>query len=169
MLSRLFPKQIDNTYRGYQLAIWLYVPIVIVKLLMGLNVSGMNPWIANRYIAENADSIPLASYGAEAASTVMFLFASWGLALFVLSLLGVVVLIRYRAMIPLMFLLLSIEQIGRKGISLVNPVVRAVETGGISPGVLINWGLTAVLVIGLVLSLAGPRKAHRLAEKAPLA
>ena len=24
MLSRILPKQIDNTYRGYRLAIWLW-------------------------------------------------------------------------------------------------------------------------------------------------
>jgi hypothetical protein len=153
MLSRIFPRQFDNDYRGHWLAIWILVPIVLLKLLMGFNVAGLNPWISNRFVAQTADGIPLDTFGAEAASTVMFLFASWGLGLLILSLLGIVVLIRYRAMIPLMFLLLSIEQIGRKGIALFSPIVRAVETEGISFGVLINWGLTAALVIGLVLSL----------------
>lgn len=37
MFNRLFPKQIDNSYQGYALAIWLLVPLVLVKLLMGLN------------------------------------------------------------------------------------------------------------------------------------
>lgn len=64
-------------------------------------------------------------------------------------------------MIPLMYLLLSIEQIGRKALSLIDPIVRAVEAQGISPGVLINWGLTAALVVGLLLSLAAPRKEER--------
>jgi hypothetical protein len=89
---------------------------------------------------------------------VVFLYASWALGLLLLSLLAFVVLIRYRAMIPLMYLLLLIEQIGRKGLLLINPIVRApivraVETGGISIGTLLNWGLTAGLVIGFLLSL----------------
>lgn len=156
MLSQLFPKQIDNNYQGHKLAIWLFVPIVLVKLLMGLNVAGLNPWLSNRYVLTTADGIPFESFGAEAASTVLFLFACWGLALLVLSLLGTVVMVRYRAMIPLMFLLLSIEHIGRRGLSLSIPIVRAVG----SPGALINWGLTAALVIGLVLSLVAPRGAR---------
>ncbi len=157
MFSRLFPPQIDNNYRGYWLAIWILVPILLAKFFMGLNVAGLNPWISNRQIAQTADGIPLESFGAEAASTVMFLFASWGLILFVLSLLGIVVLIRYRAMIPLMYLLLSIEQFGRTWISLANPIVGAVKgaakTGEYSVGFIVNWGFVAALAIGLALAL----------------
>lgn len=159
MFIRLFPKQIDNTYQGYALAIWLFVPLVLVKLLMGLNVAGLNPWVSNRYIAQSFDLIPLDTFSAEAASTVMFMFAAWGLALFVLSLLGVVVLIRYRAMIPLIYLLLAIEQFGRRGILTMSPVERAVEIHGITAALLINWGLMAALAIGFGLSLAAPIKA----------
>lgn len=153
MLSRLFPKQIDNTYWGSTFAIVLLVPILLMKFVMGLNVAGLNPWVSNRYIAETVDRIPLETFGAEAASTVMFLFASWGLVLFVLSLLGVVVLIRYRAMVPLLFLLLLIEQSGRMWIALAAPIVKAVKSEGISTGALINWGFVAALAIGFVLSL----------------
>jgi len=158
MLSRIFPKQFDNAYRGHWLAIWLIVPTLLFKLTMGVNVAGLNPWISNRFIIQNADGIPIDAFGAEASSVVMFLFASWGLCLLVLSLLGIVVLIRYRAMIPLMYLLLSIEQFGRKGISLASPIVKAVETGEVSLGFFINWGFMAALVIGLALSLATPRR-----------
>lgn len=162
MLGRLFPKQIDNDYRGYWLAIWLLVPVVLLKLAMGFNVAGLNPWISNRFIAESADGIPLDSFGVEAASTVMFMFASWGIGLLLLSLLGLVALIRYRAMIPLIYLLLSLEQFGRKGLALVSPIIReAVKTEGVAPGVLINWGLMTVLAVGLVLSLARPQTGAR--------
>ena len=157
MLSRLFPKQFDNTYQGYQVAIWLLVPIVLLKFAMGLNVAGLNPWVSNSTVAETADGIPLASFGLEAASTVMFLFASWGLILFTLGLLGIVVLIRYRAMIPFLYLLISIEQFGRFWIAKTNPIVKAaktaVATDAIPVGVMINWGFMAVLAIGFALSV----------------
>ena len=160
MLSNLLPKQIDNSYRGHALAIWLLIPIVLMKLLMGVNVAGLNPWISSRFVLLNADGIPVDTFSTDAASVVVFLFASWGLALLVISLLGVVVLIRYRAMIPLMYLLLSIEQIGRKGLAMVHPIVRSGEdAGGVSPGLWINWGLSAALVIGLILSLVNVQKA----------
>jgi hypothetical protein len=37
MLSRILPRQFDNAYRGYRLALWLFVPIVLINMIMGLN------------------------------------------------------------------------------------------------------------------------------------
>jgi hypothetical protein len=157
MLGRLFPKQMDNTYRGYWLAVWLFVPLVLVKLIMGFNVAGLNPWVSNRFVLINADGVPLDTFAAEPASLVVFLFSSWGLSLLLLSLLSVLALMRYRAMIPLMYLVLTVEQLGRKVMLVVNPLIKSVETQGIAPGTLVNWGLIAGLVIGLVLSLLTPQ------------
>lgn len=168
MLGRLFPKVIDNDYRGHPLALWLLVPLVLVKLVMGINVAGLNPWTSNRQIAISADGFALDSYGAEAASVVMFMFASWGLMLLVLSLLGFVVLIRYRAMIPLMYVLLGIEQFGRKAIGLAQPIVSAAaKSDALSPAFLINTGFMAALLIGFALSLATRRGGAAEAVGAP--
>lgn len=159
MLSNLLPKQIDNGYRGHALAIWLLIPIVLMKLLMGVNVAGLNPWISSRFVLQNADGIPVDTFPAEAGAVAVFLFASWGLALLVISLLGVVILIRYRAMIPIMYLLLLIEQIGRKGLAMVHDIGGSGGAAvGVSPGLWINWGLSAALVIGFALSLLRARK-----------
>lgn len=163
MVGRLFPKVIDNDYRGWWLAVWMLAPLVMLQLVMGFNVSGLNPWISNRDIAINADGFALDSYGTEAASVVMFMFASWGLILLVLSLLGLLVLVRYRAMIPLMYLLLGAEQFGRKAIALSQPIVKAAaQSEGLSPAFLINSGFMAVLAIGFILSLT-PR--HSAADR----
>jgi hypothetical protein len=157
MLSRLFPKQFDNAYRGHVLALWLFAPLVVIKLLMGFNVSGMNPWIDNRYIATSVDGIPLESYSPDAASTFMFMFASWGLILFVLGLLGLVALVRYRAMVPLLYVLLAVEQFGRFYLTKLHPIARAVKSEAISPSALFNWGLMAALALGLILAFL-PRR-----------
>ena len=154
MFGRIFPRQIDNAYRGHALAVWLLAATVLGKFIMGANVAGLNPWLSNRFVITDADHIAIDTFGAEAASSVMFSFASWGLALLVLSLLGGVVLIRYRAMIPLMFLLLSIEHFGRWEISRLNPIVRTIKGQGFSSGVLsINYAFMAMLAAGLALSL----------------
>jgi len=166
MLDRLFPKVIDNDYRGWWLAVWMLAPLILLKLVMGINVAGLNPWVSNRQVAIGADGLALDSYGPEAASVVMFMFASWGLMLLVLSLLGLLVLARYRAMIPLMYLLLGMEQFGRKAIALAQPIVKAAaKSDGLSPAFLINSGFMAVLLIGFILSLT-PRQsaADRQAE-----
>lgn len=157
MLSRLFPRQIDNTYQGHVLAIWLFVPVVLLKTLMGFNVAGLNPLVSSRFILQNADGVPVDTFPAQAASIAVFLFASWGLGLLVLALLSILALVRYRAMLPLMYLALAVEQVGRKVLSAIHlPPPPAHD--GISASAAINWGLSAALVLGLVLSLLHTRR-----------
>lgn len=150
MLSRLFPRQFDNDYRGYTIAIWLLVPIAILKLAMGCNTIFNTTWVI-----ENADRVPLADYGPKAAHLVIFLFQSWGLGLALMSLLGLIACLRYRSMVPLAYLILLAEDAGRKLLGLLSPLELA--PGGPSPsfGTMVNIGLIAALLIGFVLSL-GP-------------
>jgi hypothetical protein len=61
----------------------------------------------------------------------------------------ILVLFRYRAMVPFMFALLLLEHLGRKLILFVMPIARTESP----PGVLINLALVAVMIVGLVLSL----------------
>lgn len=152
MLSRLFPRTIDNSYQGHVLAVWLFVPVVLLKTAMGFNVAGLNPWVTSRYILQTADGIPVDSFSAYGASVVVFMFASWGLCLLILALLSIVALIRYRAMLPLMILAMTVEQVGRKGIALINPILSSGD-GHVSAGFWINWALLAALLLSLVLSL----------------
>lgn len=73
MLTRLFPARIDNTFRGPRLALWLFVPLVTVRLLQGLNSIAL----AERIMA-TADGIPVSTYPADAARTAISLFALLG-------------------------------------------------------------------------------------------
>ena len=155
MFNRIFPKQIDNDYRGHWLAIWLFLVVVLSKLAMGAN-SIFN----TRYVVTTADNIPLDSFNAGGAEAVVSLFALFGLSQLVLALQSLVVLIRYRAMIPFMYLLLLIEHGGRRVLVLVNPIDRA---EALPIGLYINLAILAVLLIGFVLSLlnkpGSPRRA----------
>lgn len=147
MLTRVFPKQFDNTYRGYWLAVWLLVPLVLVKLLMGANVV-----INTRDIIEGVDGIPLNSFSVEAQKNLIFSFQAWALGLFLLAALGLIALVRYRAMVPLVYLLLLVENAGRKAISLASgsPLI---PPGGPTTATLINMSLIAALLIGFALSI----------------
>lgn len=156
MLTRVFPKQIDNNYQGRVLAIWLLVPVALVKLLQGVNIGGLLGTGRSREILENVDRVPVSTFPAEAASHLVFLFAAWGLGVFILGLLGMVVLLRYRAMIPLMYLLLLIEQLGRKVLSTIH-LDRPFLSLAASPANLINLGLLLAIGIGFLLSLSGRR------------
>lgn len=150
MLSRIFPKQFDNAYRGHWLALWLFVPVMLVRA-----IEGVNSIVITRQVATGADAIPLASYDPPAAAAVIALFALLGLYGLLLPLLGVVALIRYRTMIPLLYLLLLLLYAGSRVILTLDPIARAgsAVVSGIPVGALFNYGLLAFTVAGFVLSL----------------
>jgi len=144
MLKQLLPRQVDNTYHGRKLALWLFAVVVLMKLLMSLN-SIFN----GRYVATSADGIPLDTFTPAAAETVVALFAIWAVAQLIICLLCMVVLARYRAMIPLLFTFLLLEHLGRKLSLQFIPIVRT----GTPPGFIVNLLLLALIVAGLILSL----------------
>jgi hypothetical protein len=145
MLDHVLPPHIDNTYRGHRLALWLFIPVVILKLLMSLGsiFNGEN-------VLRLADGIPLDSYTPAGASTVVSLFAAWGLFHLVIVMLCVLALLRYRALVPFMFALLLTEHLIRKQLILAFlPIARVATTSGR----VVNGALLILMVAGLVLSL----------------
>jgi len=147
MLNQIFPKKFDNTFRGHWLAIWLFAPVVFMELAMGANSI-----INTRTVVMSADGIPLDRYGAGGADAVIALFAIAGLFRVLLALQGVVVLIRYRAMIPFMFLVLLILQLGSKALVLAHPIPRSgVSTAQL--GSIFILAILAISIVGFALSL----------------
>jgi hypothetical protein len=151
MLSRIFPAQIDNNYRGHRLAIWLLVPIILLRALIGFN----SIFFA-RTVATSADGVPLDSFSAAGAETVLALFALLGLFSLLLALLGLVVLVRYRTMIPFLYLFLLIQEVGNKAVLLAYPVTRSASSG-VPAGSIVVFTILAMTLIGLVLSLTKDR------------
>ena len=150
MLNRIFPKSADNSaYRGSVLAVWLLVPIALIRLLQGAN-SVWHPAM----VAAGADGIPLDSYGHAAGEMIVLLFALLGLYLILMGLIAVIVLIRYRALIPFAYLLFLASLLGTRAINAIYPTGRA---EGTPIGFYINMGLLAAMAAGFVLSLV-PRR-----------
>ncbi len=152
MLDQLLPQRFDHTYRGLRIALWLFALVLVVKTGIALGA------IFNaRAAAQSADGIPLDSFGAGGAAAVVALFAIWGLSQLAFSVLGVLALVRYRAMVPFLFALFLLEHLVRRSILLVRPIART----GAPPGLYINLALIVVMIVGLALSL------RRRADDAP--
>lgn len=145
MLNQLLPQRIDNTYCGHKLALWLFGLLVLMKTAMSVNSIFLG-----YKIATSADGIPLDTFPPAAAQTIIALFAIWGLAHVMICLLCILVLVRYRALIPFMFLFLLLEHLGRKLVLQFIPIVRT----GAPPGSYVNLALLAVMIVGLALSLS---------------
>jgi hypothetical protein len=144
LTDRLLSQRVDNTYRGYKLALWLFGAVVLIKLAMSLNS------IFNGYVvASSADGIPLDTFPSAAAQTVVALFAIWGLAHLMICLLCILVLVRYRSIVPFMFAFLLLENLSRKLLLQFVPMVRT----GTPPGFYLNLGLLTLMIVGLALSL----------------
>jgi hypothetical protein len=147
MFSRIFPAQIDNNYLGHRLAVWLLVPIVLLRAVIGFNSI-----FFTRTVATSADGLPLDSFTAAGAQTVLALFALLGLFSLLLALLGFVVLVRYRAMIPFLYLFLLIQELGNKAILLANPITSSAPSRT-QAGSVVVLAILAMTLIGFVLSV----------------
>ena len=144
MLDDLLPRSLDNAYRGHRSALWLFGLVVGVRILQSLSV------IFRGYgIARDADGIPLGSYTPEAAQQMVALFAQGSMWRLTLGALSVIVLVRYRSALPLMFALLLLHYLASQLLFVFVPLVRT----GTPPGPYVNLGLFVLTVIGLALSL----------------
>jgi hypothetical protein len=142
--SRILPAHFDHTYRGHKLGLLLFGLYLFVRLAMSINSI-----VNGRMIATSADGIPLDTFPAAAADAIVTLFALLGLCRLMGGLLGVVVLLRYRSMISLMFALFLVEHLARYLVLRVYPITRAATPVAFG----INSALLVILVLGLSLSL----------------
>lgn len=165
MFSRLFPKQFDNNYRGRWLAIWLFAPIMLLRAAQNVIVIS-----SPRTTLITADAIPLDIFGAAGAEAVIAFAVVLSLFGLLIPLQSIVVLIRYRSMIPFMYLCFLFLSIGSRALWALHPIpeadlqamAQAQPSGFYVPksGFYIGLAILAVTIIGFVLSLT-PRKDGR--------
>jgi len=144
MFEQVLPSSIDNTYRGHKLALWLLGLLALMRFVIGLRS------IFDGYaVMTAADGIPLGTYPPPAAQTMIALWALLGLTHVIIGVLCVIVLLRYRSMIPFMFSLLLLQHLSGRLILQFLPIVRT----GTPPAPVINLTFLALMIAGLGLSL----------------
>jgi hypothetical protein len=146
MLAHIFPKQFDNNYRGLWLAVWLFVPLMLLKA-----VQGVNSMILTRLVLSGADGIPVDQFDSAAGDVVVALFALLGMYLLIIPLQSLIVLVRYRSMIPFMYLMFTVAQIAARVLNLMHPIARP---GGPPIGFTINLAIFTLTLVGFALSLS---------------
>ncbi|HEX8644493.1 MAG TPA: hypothetical protein VF702_11340 [Allosphingosinicella sp.] len=145
MLDRLFPARLDNEgYRGSAAALWALGLLLALKAVMGVNGT-----LNARSVATGADGIRLDGLPGGAAETVLQLFRALSLGQLPLVLIGLAALLRWRAMVPFVYLVLIAEQLARRLLA----IAAARPMDWTSPGAWINLGLLALLLAGFALSL----------------
>ncbi|MFC2046086.1 hypothetical protein ACFLTC_01010, partial [Chloroflexota bacterium] len=117
MLEKMLPKQLDNEYKGSPISKWVFAFITIVTI-----VRSLIHMFAPDGGAQSIATIPLDSFTSNGAAAVILIFSLWGLSQLLLGCVYVVVLWRYQALIPFMYLLLIIEYAMRIILGILKPV-----------------------------------------------
>ena len=151
ILDRLLPAQFDNTFPGQKIALYAFYALTALTLWRS-----QHHLLATDGGAQSIATIPLGSYSAGAAATVVGIFALWGLSQLIIGLIYLVAAIRYRSLIPFLYLLFTLEYFIRLTIGFYKPV----ETLGTAPGGAINLPFT-LLGLGLLALSLWPRAPAR--------
>ena len=144
VLNWLLPAVFDNTFSGPRKALWCFYALTALTL-----------WRSWHHLtaldggARSIATVPLDSYPAGAAATVIGVFALWGLSQVIAGLSYLMAAIRYRLMIPLFYLLMVVEYAVRMLIGGFKPI----ETADTAPGAVGNLPLMTLALVILVLRL----------------
>jgi hypothetical protein len=158
MLLRLFPVSADNRYAGHWLAL---IILGAVTLLRG--IIAFNSVVNTRMVVVGADGIPIDSWPAAAAAEVLSLFALLGHLQGLLVLIAMLILVRYRSFVPLMYAVYLLDMVGRQVLAQYQPGGPANLDDGV---VWILRIMASLLIAGFALSLMNRNKRK---EKDPAA
>jgi uncharacterized membrane protein len=143
---RVFPKQLDNSFRGNRIAVIVFALITVFTLARScIHIFAPDG---------GASSIAGINTSVEGGSNVISMFALWGLAQLLMGLVYVVVFFRYKSLIPFMYILMIIEYSGRVLIGMVKPLI----VSHTPPGAIGDYILIPLAIVMLILCLKRSRK-----------
>lgn len=148
----LLPAVVDNQFRGIKLAQYAFLLLTAATIVRSL-IHVFAPDGGAQSIA----TIPLDTYPAEAAATVIFMFSVWGLSQLLMGMVYLGVYLKYKSLIPMMYVLLILEYVMRIVIGQMKPIV----TAGTAPGSVGSWIMVPVCIVLLILSLLPARAAKQ--------
>lgn len=142
---KLLPSVINNDYKGRKIAKLVFLGITILTVIRSL-IHVFAPDGGAQSIA----TIPLDTYTQAGAASVIMIFSLWGLSQLLMGVVYSFVYLKYRSLIPAMYVLLIAEYVMRIVIGMMKPI----ETVGTAPGGVGNWIIVPICIIMLVLSLS---------------
>ncbi len=140
IFETLLPAKADNTLSGSNLPFYLFVLLTLIGTMRSFihifSPDGGAGSIAGMDLSAGANGI-------------IFAFALWGSAQLIYALLQWVVVLRYRSLIPLMWLIQLLETLGRMLVGRIKPVTFAHTPPGSYQNYI--YLLLAVVMLGLSL------------------
>lgn len=146
---KILPKVVDNKYMGLRVAQYVFLLITIITL--GRSLVHI---FSSDGGAQSIATIPLDTYTSEGAASVVMIFSLWGLSQLLMGFVYIVVYIKYKSLIPAMYVLLIIEYAMRMVVGAMKPIV----TVGTAPGAVGNYIFVPLCMLMLILSLIKNKK-----------
>jgi hypothetical protein len=141
ILAILLPDKADNTIRGMKLPFYAFIPIALI--------STVRSFIHLLAPDGGAGSIAGLDLAVAGAGSIVFAFALWGSAQLIYAIIQLAVVVRYRSLVPFMYLLLILETLLRMLVGYMKPVTFAHTP----PGAFQNYVYLPLAVLMLGLSL----------------
>ena len=141
ILDFLLPRQVDNHLRGSQIPLYFFAVYTAVSTVRSC-IHLLAP-------DGGAGSIAGMDLSVAGASGIVSAFALWGSAQLLLAFVQMLVVIRYRALVPLFYLFLIAEILLRMLVGHMKPVSFAHTP----PGAVGNWIVLPLVLLMLVWSL----------------
>lgn len=143
ILSKVFPKNINNEYKGYNIAVYVFMLYAAVSIARS----------CIHFFASDGGAGSIAKIDlSQGAQNIIFVFALWGSSQLILAFIQILVSVRYRTLLPIMYILLFLEYIFRTLIGIMKPLVF--EAGaGTPPGGYADKIMIPLTLIMLVLTL----------------
>ena len=146
IIQIVFPKTADNHYGGTKIAWSTFAALALIG-----TVRSLIHFLAPDGGAGSIAGLDLSS-GAE---NIVFAFGLWGLSQLLYALIQLLVAFRYRSLIPLFYLMLFLEVLGRMAVGFMKaPILLQ----GTPPGGIANYVLLPLVLIMFVLSLDRDKK-----------
>jgi hypothetical protein len=140
MISRIFPSSADNNYSGHIIAYLFFAFIAIIS---------MGRSLIHVFLPDGGAGVIAGLDLSLGSENIIFAFGLWGVSQVVYALIQLIVAFRYKSLIPMMYIILIIEILGRMMIGIIKPPLLFHTP----PGGFANWILLPVAVIMLYVSL----------------
>lgn len=134
--EKLLPLEVDNNYAGPTICLYFHMIMTFI-----LTLRSLVHIFKSDGGAMSIATIPLLEYNADCSNTIISIFAIWGISQLLLCVFHIIVLLRYKKLIPLMLLTTILDYTLR----LITINYKPIVLSGTAPG-----GLYGSLVLILL-------------------
>lgn len=143
IINNIFPQTVDNDYKGNKIALWIFTILAIISTVRS----------CIHFVAPDGGAGTIAGLDlSRGGENIIFAFGLWGLSQLLYAFIQLLVAFRYRKLIPLFYLILFIETLGRMAIGVMKPPILL---HGTPPGGIANYIILPLTIIMFILSLNG--------------